>query len=313
MTLQQLEYVVALDNYRQFTLAAEKCWVSQPTLTMQVRKLEDEIGMQLFDRAKQPLVPTKNGVQFIDKARRVIREFNRIKEFISTEKEAVEGNFSLGVIPTAAPYLLPIFLPAFSSKYPNTILTVRELQTDEIILRLKQGTLDFGILASPLEESEIREIPLYYEPFLLYSQEKQKDDIKASAADLDISQMLVLTEGHCFRNQMLSICNSNAPSNCFNFNYESGSIEALKKMVKNGIGYTLVPELAVQDVADELYTTRFADPQPVREMSIVVHTSFAREALIEGIRKTILGIIPKHLQKDTTYRRIKWKINQLEA
>ena len=313
MTLQQLEYVVALDNFRQFTLAAEKCWVSQPTLTMQVKKLEDEIGMQLFDRGKQPLVPTKNGVVFIDKARRVIREFNKVKEFVSTEKEAVEGNFTFGVIPTAAPYLLPLFLPVFSQKFPNTLLTVRELQTDEIILRLKQGTLDLGVLATPLEDDEIREVPLYYEPFLLFSRSQDPPVSFASASDLDPAKMLVLTEGHCFRNQMLSICNRESPSNGFNFNYESGSIEALKKMVKNGVGFTLVPELAVQESEDKAFVRRFEDPQPVREMSLVVHSSFAREALIEGMRKTILGSIPEHLQKDKTYRRIKWKINQQDA
>ena len=168
MTLQQLEYVVSLDNHKQFVRAAEQCYVSQPNLTTQIKKLEDEIGIRIFDRNSKPVKPTQAGEQFIIKARQIIREVNDLKEFVSTKKESIKGEFKLGVIPTIAPYLLPKFLSNFVEEYPETHLVIKELTTEQIIHELNRGTLDMGFMATPLNVNSIREIPLFYEPFLLY-------------------------------------------------------------------------------------------------------------------------------------------------
>jgi len=194
MTIQQLEYVVALDNYRHFVTAASRCYVTQPTLTMQVKKLEDEIGFLIFDRTKLPLKPTKSGINFIEKSKSIIREVRQLKEMVSNDKEAIEGEFTLAIIPTIAPYLLPEFIKLFTKKYPKTVLSIKELQTHVIVKQINNDQLDLGILATPLLESSIREIPVYYEPFVLYLNEghklMQKEFIEGK--DIQTEELLLL-------------------------------------------------------------------------------------------------------------------------
>lgn len=309
MTIAQLEYIVALDNFRHFVTAAESCNVSQPNLTTQVKKLEEEIGVKIFDRDTKPLQPTVAGNLILLKARKILKEVSELKEFVLTEKESLEGEFTLGLIPTISPYLLPLFLPEFVKSNPQTKLIIREMQTAEIILELQRGTLDIGLLATPLEEKSIREIPLFYEPFLLYLPEnhpflKRNHIIPAM---LDPNQVLVLDEGHCFRDQILSICNSKATKNNFGFEFQSGSIESLKRLVDKGVGYTLVPEMAVMDNEESKFIRRFDAPEPVREISLVVTKNFTKNVLIHAIRKSILLSIPKGFQKEDQYKMINWK------
>ncbi|MFT4679789.1 MAG: LysR family hydrogen peroxide-inducible transcriptional activator [Flavobacteriales bacterium] len=309
MTLKQLQYAVAIDNFRSFTKAAASCLVTQPTLTMQVQKLEDEIGIKLFDRGQKPLVPTPTGEHFILRARQITREMDQLKEFVSSDKESISGSFSIGVIPTVAPYLLPLVLPDFIERYPDTHLVLEELQTAEIIRRLSAGTLDVGVLVTPLEERQIREIPLYNEPFLLYG--NPKDSIMSHglivASELDSSRALLLNEGHCFREQTLNICGqSTAPHK--GFEYASGSLEGLKSLVRRGLGYTLVPELSVNEEVESDYLRRFDSPEPMREVSLAVHSGFSKEALIEILRDSIQAVIPEAFQQPQHYRRIRWRL-----
>ena len=308
MTLQQLEYVVALDNHRHFVKAANSCFVTQPTLTMQVKKLEEEIGIKLFDRDSTPLKPTAAGENIIIKARQVLMEVAQMKAFVSNETESVEGTFTLGIIPTIAPYLLPLFLPGFIAANPKTHLIIKELPTHQIINQLKNGLLDMGLLSTPLEEKMIREIALYYEPFLLYLPHKhnwtQTSDIDPK--QLNQKEMLLLEEGHCFREQALAICHNRQQNKGRNFEYESGSIEALKGLVKQGMGYTLVPELAVTDELGADNIKRFVSPQPAREISLVVHNGFTKEALINRLHQSIIAVIPKQFVKAKTYTKVKW-------
>ncbi len=309
MTLQQLEYVVALDSYRNFVLAAEKSFVTQPTLTMQVKKLEDEIGVQIFDRNKKPIQPTPAGERVIMKARQILREVNQLKEFISSERNSVKGNFKIGIIPTLAPYLLPLFLPHFTRENPETHLQISELQTEEIVKGLKNDTIDIGILVTPLLEKTFREIVLYNEPFLVYhpqdhpfaSQDKIDPDM------LNLNEMLILNEGHCFRNQILNICNSDFANSSVGFDYQSGSIESLKNLVNRGVGYTLVPELSICDNREQNQIKRFNEPEPVREVSLVVHKGFTKESLIEKLRDLILQNIPDHFVKSKKYMKVMWR------
>ncbi|MDX2247911.1 MAG: LysR substrate-binding domain-containing protein [Bacteroidia bacterium] len=297
MTLQQLEYIVALDDHRHFVKASEQCFVSQPNLTMQVKKLEDEIGVKIFDREKKPVQPTEVGREIISRARQILRETRQLKEFVEYEKDSIEGEFKMGIIPTLAPYLLPYFLPVFMKAHPRVHLKIQELQTSQIVSKIENGMIDLGILVTPLKETSIREIPVFYEPFLLYLPENHRllEQKLLIAEDLDPSEVLVLDEGHCFRAQALSICSHIQKGSSIGFDYQSGSIEALKNLVRKGVGFTLVPELSVMDEPVSTHVRRFAEPEPVREVSIVVHNNFIKEAVINRLRDTIRAVIPARL------------------
>lgn len=294
MTLQQFEYIVALDEYRHYVTAAAHCFVSQPNLTMQVKKLEEEIGVRIFDRDKKPLQPTKIGREIITRARQILRETKQLKEFVNHEKESLEGEFTIGIIPTLAPYLLPLFLPSFMKENPKVHLKIQELQTSQIITQLENGIIDIGLLVTPLNEPSIKELPLFYEPFLLYLPENHKlfDRKLMLAEDLDPSEVLVLDEGHCFREQALAICKGAKHGSSIGFEYQSGSIEALKSLVQKGVGYTLVPELSVIRELGDRHVRRFTNPEPVREVSIVVHSSYIRESVVNRLKETIQKVIP---------------------
>ncbi len=297
MTLQQLEYIVALDEHRHFVKAAEHCFVSQPNLTMQVKKLEDEIGVRIFDRDKKPIQPTEIGREIVTRARQILRETRQLVDFVQYEKESVEGEFKIGIIPTLAPYLLPQFLPMFMEAHPQVYLKIQELQTDQIVSYIQDGIIDLGLLVTPLHEPVIREIPVFYEPFLLYLPDNHRflQEKLMLADDLDPSEVLVLEEGHCFRDQALAICKRTQSESSIGFDYQSGSIEALKNLVRNGVGYTLVPELSVMHESDQRHVRRFAYPEPMREVSIVVHNSFIKESIIHRLKACIQAIVPQRL------------------
>lgn len=307
MTLKQLEYVIALDNHRNFVKAADSCYVTQPTLTMQVGKLEEEIGVQIFDRGKKPLKPTKAGTQIIEKARQIIREVNLMREYLSEERETLSGEFKLGIIPTLAPYLLPIFLSEFTKNNKDVKLVIKEMQTEEIIKALHNDTIDIGLLVTPLEEKRIREIKLFNEPFLYYHPEASKLKNEITQNDLDKEGLLLLEEGHCFRNQILNVCKNNEQKGKGSFEFESGSIEALKELVRRNVGFTLIPELSYKEEIDKKYVRRFAKPEPVREVSLVVHNSFTKETLISELRDSILNNIPDSFNKNSNYIKVKWR------
>ena len=295
MTLQQLEYIVALDEHRHYVTAAEHCYISQPNLTMQVKKLEEEIGARIFDRDKKPLEPTVIGKEIIQRGRQILRECRQLKEFVNHEKELVEGEYTLGIIPTLAPYLLAKFLPDFVRNNPKVHLNIREMQTQQIITQLENGLIDIGLLVTPLSEGRLKEIPVFYEPFLLYLPHNHRffNQKLMLAEDLDPSEVLVLDEGHCFRDQALSICQQAKGESSIGFDYQSGSIEALKNLVKNGVGYTLVPELSVMNELESKHVKRFSIPEPSREVSIVVHSSFIKQNVIKQLQQAIQNAVPE--------------------
>ncbi len=317
MTLQQLEYVVALDSYRHFVTAASKCFVTQPTLTMQVKKLEDEIGILLFNRKKTPLEPTKMGEKVILKARQILREANQLKEMVNQETDPglLEGTFRIGVIPTIAPYLLPGFLNKFLENHPRVSLTIEEMKSSDIIEKLKSDQLDLGLLVTPLEESQLREIPLYYEPFLVFASKAHQllKEKKITPEHVQNAKgLLLLNQGHCFRNQVLNICDSNSSKSSENtsgLSYESGSIETIKNLISADAGekFSLVPELAINSDVEAAYFRKFTQPEPVREVSIVVHNSFTKEILIEQLRNEILNKVPKTFQTGKRFIKVKWR------
>ncbi len=309
MTLQQLNYLVALDTHRQFVKAAESCFVTQPTLTMQIQKLEEEVGGQLFQRDITPIAPTTLGTIMIERARIIIQEVEGLKVLVNEEVEKIEGTFRVGIIPTIAPYLIPLFLPEVAQKNKKLHLKVREMRTEEIISSLKNGDLDLGILATPLQEKLIKEWPMYFEPFQVYlapGHPKFKKDTWTSS-ELNPQEMLILDEGHCFREQSLAICGRQIKRKDLNFEYQSGSLEALMRLVEQGLGYTMVPALAVMNRAEAINARKFKSPEPVREISIVTHQSFHRLALIEWLRTEIQAVVPKEFVHPKKYKRISWK------
>jgi LysR family hydrogen peroxide-inducible transcriptional activator len=305
MNLQQLEYIVALDIHRNHVKAADHCHVTQPTLSMMVKKLEDELGVKIFDKG-QPLKPTKSGEIIIGRARQILQEIKNLKEFIRNEKDSLEGEFRMGVIPTLAPYLLPRFLNEFLQKHPGTSFTVMELQTEEIMRLLKTNRLDVAILVSPLDDKEIREIPIFYEPILLYTSENLKyyQQDKISLKSLTYDNLLMLEEGHCFRGQVENLCSAKSKKTHHQLNYQSGSFETLKAMVDNNYGYTLIPELAVTN--KNKHVKHFTSPEPVREVSLAVHNGFVKELLLDKLREAILKSIPAHFKKNDKYIRVRW-------
>jgi len=308
MNIQQLEYVVALDEHRHFVSAAESCFVTQPTLTMQLRKLEEELGVQLFDRSRKPLKPTAEGELFIVRARRILREINELHGALNGEKNTLEGEYRLGIIPTLAPHLLPLFLPAFASRFPNTQLRIEEMESEGIIKALQEDRLDLAIMATPSGERDLEEVVLFHEAFVFYGPEGHPllKEEELSSDLLDVAQVLLLSEGHCFRSQALNLCKSQLSHPAFNFHYESGSIDTLKALVRKGVGYTLVPELAL-GAADAPHIKRFAQPQPVREVSLVCHRSFNRSLLLEAIKNLVREHLPAHITRPREIVKIKWR------
>jgi LysR family hydrogen peroxide-inducible transcriptional activator len=299
MTIVQLEYVVAVDTYRSFVLAAQKCFVTQPTLSMQVQKLEEFLGVKLFDRSRQPVVPTEIGVEIIEQARLVINESYKIKEIISDKNNEISGELKIGIIPTVAPYLLPKVLGNFLEKYPKVKLSIAELHTEVIIQHLKSGVLDCGILATPLEQNTLVERPLYYENFVAYlSKSSPLFKKKAlNASDLDDDQLWLLNEGHCMRNQILNIC-KHKTNNENQLEYNSGSIETLIRMVDINHGITIVPELSLQDFSTQkLDKVRyFKSPEPSREISLVTNQNFVKKRLISALENEILASVSKRMK-----------------
>ncbi|MEX6686671.1 LysR substrate-binding domain-containing protein [Danxiaibacter flavus] len=303
MTFTQLEYIVAVDTYRHFAEAASQCYVTQPTLSMQIQKLEEELGVKIFDRSKQPVLPTEPGIEIIEQARKVLAERDALTEMIEAKKGIVNGELKIGIIPTLAPYLLPLFIPGFAKKYPKVKVIVHELTTDLILARLREGKIDVGVLVTPLNEHGIKEHILFYEELLVYVS-KNNDAYKKSyvlAKDIDPSKLWLLEEGHCFRSQIINLCELKKSSKEGNlFEYEAGSLETLRRLVDLNDGITILPELATMDISPKQQQNLryFKNPVPVREVSIVTHRDFVKKKLVELLKKEILASIPDKIKKN---------------
>lgn len=301
MTLVQLEYIVAVDTYRSFIGAAEKCFVTQPTLSMQVQKLEEQLNVKIFDRSKQPVIPTEIGTQIIEQARVILQESHKVKELISSQQQDIIGELKVGIIPTVAPYLLPQVIAAMMAKYPDLKLLIWEYTTEDIIHHLKTGVLDCGILATPLADNAITEIPMYYENFVTYISKNSKLFRKKNidANDLEDENIWLLNEGHCMRSQVLNICRSTKDNRIQGLTYNTGSVETLIRMVDVNNGATLLPELALAELSPkQLSKVRsFKSPEPVREISLITHKNFIKKRMLNALREEILAVIPKAMKQ----------------
>ena len=295
MTITQLQYVLAVAEHKNFTLAAEKCFVTQPTLSMQIQKIEEELNVLIFDRSKKPIQLTAIGLKIVNQAKNIVNEAGKIKDIVEYQKGFIGGEFRLGIIPTITPTLLPMFLNNFIKKYPKVNLIIEELNTDEIILRLKNGYLDAAIAATPLEDEKIKEIVLYYEPFVAYIPPdhiaSQKKEIEIS--DLNLDDILLLQDGHCFRDSILNLCKNQNSASRNTFQLESGSFETLIKLADEGLGTTLLPYLHTLDLKekDKLKLRHFKEPKPAREVSLIYPKSELKIHIIDALRNTISGVV----------------------
>lgn len=293
MTLTQLQYTLAVAEEGNFTQAAEKCFVTQPTLSMQVQKLEEELAVKLFNRSTKPISLTTIGEKIIEQAKIILKEARRMDDIVSMERGIVGGNFRLGIIPTIMPTLLPLFLNTFIKKFPKVNLKIEELNTAAIVEELKNGKLDAGIAASPLEDSKLIEKPLYYEPFVGYiPQTHYLSKLKSlNPSDLEKMDILVLEDGHCFREHVLKLCQTPNPTNSFNL--KSGSFETLIHLANDGLGMTLLPYLQTRNLSlkNKENLRPFESPEPAREISLIYSKSQLKLPVIESLAVTIEGIM----------------------
>lgn len=300
MNIQQLEYIIAVDNHRHFAKAAEASFVTQPTLSMMIQKLEDELGIKIFDRSQLPVQPTQIGSLIINQARVIIAQVKQIKEIIQEEKGIVQGVFKLGIIPTIAPYLLPKMMKTHDLSGYDIVLSIEECTTDQIIDKLLTGALDGGILATPLHNDKLAEHPLYYERFYVYVSPEETslyNKKELDEDDLNINRLWLLEEVHCFRNQILKLCSNKRKKSLHNLlSYEAGSISTLINIVDNNSGITVIPEMAIENLTEKQKKNvrPFKDHNPVREISLVTRKEFLRERVLNILIQEVQNTVPKH-------------------
>lgn len=295
MTITQLKYILAVAEHKNFTVASEHCFVTQPTLSMQIQKLEDELDVIIFNRAKKPISLTEIGEKIIYQAKTIVEESNRINDIVDQQKGYIGGEFKIAIIPTIMPTLLPMFLKTFNSKHPKVNLQIEELTTEECIKKLTDGHIDAAIAATPLENPNIKEKPLYYEPFVGFVPASHKLAKKKLLCvdELDADDILLLKDGHCFKESILNMCTSFNSPNAKSFRLESGSFDTLIKLSKENLGMTLLPYLHSLDLSqdDKKLLREFETPVPAREVSLLYHKSQLKMQLIEALKTTIDGIV----------------------
>lgn len=304
-TITQLEYAVAVEKARHFGLAAKACHVSQPTLSQQLQKLEDELGLILFDRLKKPVLPTPEGLLYLEQAKIVLREHRRLQEFgVGATGKDVSGDFRLGVIPTVAGSLLPLFLHSFAEKYPKVNLFVEELKTESIFEELREDRLDGAVLSTPVQEPGLKVHPLYYESFVLYlspgHELLKKPVLKAS--DVDGAELWMLQDGNCFRNQVEDFCSwtSGKRRTPGNIHFQSGSLETLKALVKKHDGYTMIPALMARNLPAaerKAHVREFKSPVPTREVSFIYRRDHWKLSVILALERSIQEALPPEVSQ----------------
>ena len=296
MNIQQLEYIVAVDRYRHFAKAAKSCGVSQPTLSMMIQKLEDELGLEIFDRSKSPVSTNQSGEMIVNQARVVLYNIRQLREMADSTKESILGDIEMSIIPTVAPYLLPKLFGEFKRNLPSLRCRVSEMKTSTVIEKLKSAEIDLAIVATPLDDPEILEVPLYYERFLAYISpgDELYSRVELNVEEINYDRMWILEEGHCFRDQIFNICNR--AHNNFQ-QYEAGSIETLIKVVDENGGFTIFPELHLPSLtpAQQKHVRPFRGEEPRREISLVFRQDFIKEKLLNVIVSSIKSIIPQSM------------------
>lgn len=310
MTIQQLKYIVALDEHRHFAKAADVCMVTQPGLTIQLKNLEEEIGIKIFDRTKVPLKPTVLGAEIITRARKVLREADAIRDFVVNQKNDLEGEITLGVVTTLSPYLIPQFIKAMKGIAPKMHFNIKETGTGQLLEGLHTGTIDIALMATPTGLPSLREYPVFNEPFVAYMHSShpmaEKEYYEMSAKDR--SYLLLLEQEYCYNAQLLDICGLDKQKDTLDgqFSYDINSIETLKNLVRADLGFAIIPELSILNEKNDTLFKPFANPKPVREISLVVADTFSKKLLLEKMSQIIWSCLPENLRQDFQYQKIKW-------
>lgn len=312
ITLTQLEYIVAVDTYRHFGKAAEHCFITQPTLSMQIKKLEEDLEIIIFDRSKQPLIPTDVGQRIIDQARVVLKQSEEINNIVKDHKNKVSGLLRVGIIPTLAPYLLPIFIGRYKKKYPNIFIKVVEQTTENIVNLLHKDLIDVGILVTPLKEEKINEKPIFYEEMLIYANAGHQLHKQESITLQDIAtpEIWLLSDGHCFRDQVINLCSFLGTADSkLPFHFEAGSLETLMNIIDREGGITLIPELAKEGMSEQRLNNvkSFSNIKPLREVSLVYSRHFAKHKLINLLWREIREDVPEAMQNKDRGTVVEWK------
>jgi len=302
-SIPQLEYILAVDKLRHFGKAAERCHVTQPTLSMQIQKVEEEIGFPIFDRLKKPIVATPKGVRFLEQAKALIREHQKLMDLSRQQGAELSGEFRLGVIPTVAPYLLPLFIEDFSKNHPKVQLFIDELKTETIVELLHEDKLDAGLLATPLHETGLREKPICYEPFFLYVSKDHPLHARKRIREDDLNgdEMWLLGDGHCFRNQVVRFCSLRKNEGVFpNVEFEGGNLDTLRYLIRKSRGYTLVPALFVATLSEaerREFVRELERPAPTREISLVYRRDQWKSDVLNSLHLSISRNLPPGLEK----------------
>ena len=309
MTIQQLRYIVALDHHRHFARAAEECVVTQPGLTIQLKNLEEEIGIKIFDRTKVPLKPTAAGMEIIERAKKVLREADAIRDFVVDKKNDLEGTVTLGVIATLSPYLMPLFIKAMRDVAPKMHFTIKESNTGQLMNDVETGAIDIALMATPTGNPNLKEHVVFQEPFVAYLHQSHP----MAGAELyemnphDRPELLLLQHEYCYNAQLLDICSLPEPGTRWEqFSYDISSIETLKNLVRAGLGFAIVPQLSVLNESEGSLFKQFKEPKPVREISLVVSDHFSRKLLLEKMNETIWNCLPDTIKQNTGYKKIRW-------
>jgi LysR family hydrogen peroxide-inducible transcriptional activator len=312
ITLTQLEYIVAVDTFRHFGRAAENCFITQPTLSMQIKKLEEDLEVVIFDRSKQPLIPTDVGSRIIEQARIVLQESQKINHIIKDHKNLISGELKIGIIPTLAPYLLPLFIGNYKRRYPNINIKVHELTTANIIDQLNRDLIDVGILVTPLNEERIVEKPIFYEGMLMYLHEDHPLANKPAIRVKDIAtpELWLLSDGHCFRDQVINLCSFKGTVNtALPFHFEAGSLETIMNIIDKEGGVTIIPELATLGMSESRFdhVRTFTDSNPLREVSLVYSRHYSKFKLIELLWKEMVASMPEKLLQKNRGTIVEWR------
>lgn len=312
VTLVQLEYIVAVDNLKHFARAAEKCFVTQPTLSMQIKKLEDDLGVKIFDRNRQPVITTDIGCLVVDQARKILGESKKIVDIVKHYKLDISGELNIGIIPTLAPYLLPLFAGRFKKKYPSVILNVEELITEQLVDKLKSDQLDAAIFVTPYNDDSIKEQPLFYEEMLVYAHAEHPllKKSRVQFDDIAIPEIWLLSDGHCFRSQVINLCSlHDRPGSELPFNYEGGAIETLVRIIDREGGFTIIPQLAINELSakQKKNVIPFEGYKPLREVSICYARYFVKRRLVDLMAEEIKAAVPKELLNRDRGELVLWK------
>ncbi|MGB0424436.1 MAG: LysR substrate-binding domain-containing protein, partial [Flavobacteriales bacterium] len=300
MNFQQIQYLLAVSELKHFERAAEKCFVTQSTLSTMISKFEDEIGIKVFDRRTKPVSITAEGDEILKQLKLIDQQVGNLNETVKLLKGEMSGTLKIAAIPTVSPYVFPKFLKRFSAQFPDLTFEVREMNTKEMMQALKSRELDIGIAAVPLLDKELMEIELYNEPFVLYDCSLSKTKSPVVLDELNLENFWLLEEGHCLRTQVAKICDL---ENCdinpgSNINFKAGSIESLLHFVEMAEGQTLLPYLAGLELstAKQKRLTPFNAPTPMRSVGLVVHQHFVKRKILnllhQDIKKHIAPLIP---------------------